>query len=179
MAMRASRAGARSRARGCLRPARDSSSAASGGRYLILGGQQGALVSAPPRSGQGHGDRRAELRCSWPGSLVCLDIKLENWHLTGGFRARIGPGVLPVRSARCRRQHGVLESALLCLGRSEPAHHRSAAHRRDAVSGDAGHRSVLDRRRPRAVSRHGAVRARDAIAPADARRSAAPGHGER
>jgi type IV secretion system protein VirD4 len=60
-----------------------------GRRYLILGGQQGAIVSAPPRSDKGTAI--VVPNClSWPGSLICQDIKLENWHLTAGYRARSG-----------------------------------------------------------------------------------------
>jgi type IV secretion system protein VirD4 len=60
-----------------------------GRRYLILGGQQGAIVSAPPRSDKGTAI--VVPNClSWPGSLICQDIKLENWQLTSGFRRRMG-----------------------------------------------------------------------------------------
>ena len=60
-----------------------------GRRYLILGGQQGAIVSAPPRADKGTAI--VVPNClSWPGSLICQDIKLENWTLTAGFRQRIG-----------------------------------------------------------------------------------------
>jgi type IV secretion system protein VirD4 len=60
-----------------------------GRRYLVLGGQQGAIVSAPPRSDKGTAI--VVPNClSWPGSLICQDIKLENWHLTAGYRQRIG-----------------------------------------------------------------------------------------
>jgi type IV secretion system protein VirD4 len=60
-----------------------------GRRYLILGGQQGAIVSAPPRSDKGTAI--VVPNClSWPGSLICQDIKLENWQLTAGFRRRMG-----------------------------------------------------------------------------------------
>lgn len=60
-----------------------------GRRYLILGGQQGAIISAPPRSDKGTAI--VVPNClSWPGSLLCQDVKLENWHLTAGYRARIG-----------------------------------------------------------------------------------------
>jgi len=58
-------------------------------RYLILGGQQGAIVSAPPRSDKGTAI--VVPNClSWPGSLICQDIKLENWQITAGFRRRTG-----------------------------------------------------------------------------------------
>ena len=26
----------------------------------------------------------------WPGSILCLDVKLENWSITAGYRARMG-----------------------------------------------------------------------------------------
>lgn len=60
-----------------------------GRRYLILGGQQGAIVSAPPRSDKGTAIVVPNCLI-WPGSLICQDIKLENWHLTAGYRARMG-----------------------------------------------------------------------------------------
>src|SRR3984957_4649337 len=60
-----------------------------GRRYLILGGQQGAIVSAPPRA-----DKRTAIvvpNClSWRGPHICQDIKLENWSLTAGYRIRMG-----------------------------------------------------------------------------------------
>jgi type IV secretion system protein VirD4 len=60
-----------------------------GRRYLVLGGQQGAIVCAPPRSDKGTAI--VVPNClSWPGSLICQDVKLENWHLTAGFRRRMG-----------------------------------------------------------------------------------------
>src|ERR1700722_4587793 len=60
-----------------------------GRRYLILGGQQGAIVSAPPRADKGTAI--VVPNClSWPGSLICQDIKLENWRLTAGYRMRMG-----------------------------------------------------------------------------------------
>jgi type IV secretion system protein VirD4 len=60
-----------------------------GRRYLILGGQQGAIVSAPPRSDKGTAIVIPNC-LSWPGSLICQDIKLENWRLTAGYRERMG-----------------------------------------------------------------------------------------
>ncbi len=61
-----------------------------GRRYLVLGGQQGAVVSAPPRSDKGTAI--VVPNCLyWQGSLICQDIKLENWQLTAGYRARLGP----------------------------------------------------------------------------------------
>lgn len=59
------------------------------GRYLILPGQQGAIVSAPPRSDKGTAI--VVPNCLfWRDSLLCLDIKLENWTLTSGYRRALG-----------------------------------------------------------------------------------------
>jgi type IV secretion system protein VirD4 len=58
-------------------------------RYLMLPGQQGVALSAPPRSGKGAGIVIPNL-LNWPGSLVCVDIKRENWTITAGFRATSG-----------------------------------------------------------------------------------------
>ncbi len=60
-----------------------------GRRCLMLAGQQGAALAAPPRSGKGVGVVVPNL-LNWPGSVVCIDIKKENWTLTAGFRARAG-----------------------------------------------------------------------------------------
>ena len=54
-----------------------------GRRYLVLGGQQGAIVCAPPRADKGTAIVVPNL-LSWPGSLICLDVKLENWRITAG-----------------------------------------------------------------------------------------------
>lgn len=59
------------------------------GRYLMLPGQQGVAVAAPPRSGKGTGIVIPNL-LNWPGSLVCVDIKRENWTITSGYRASRG-----------------------------------------------------------------------------------------
>ena len=60
-----------------------------GRRYLALGGQQGVLLAAPPRSGKGVGVVIPNL-LNWPGSVVCVDIKRENWATTAGFRQAQG-----------------------------------------------------------------------------------------
>jgi type IV secretion system protein VirD4 len=60
-----------------------------GRRYLILGGQQGAIVSAPPRADKGTAIVVPNALL-WQGSLICQDVKLENWHLTAAWRARMG-----------------------------------------------------------------------------------------
>jgi type IV secretion system protein VirD4 len=60
-----------------------------GGRCLMLAGQQGVALAAPPRAGKGTGVVVPNL-LNWPDSLICVDIKRENWTLTAGFRASSG-----------------------------------------------------------------------------------------
>src|SRR5258707_12955065 len=60
-----------------------------GRRYLVLPGQQGVLLSAPPRAEKGTAIVIPNL-LFWPHSVLCLDVKLENWTITAGYRARIG-----------------------------------------------------------------------------------------
>jgi type IV secretion system protein VirD4 len=60
-----------------------------GRRYLVLGGQQGVLLSAPPRAEKGTAIVIPNL-LFWEGSVLCLDVKLENWTLTAGYRQRTG-----------------------------------------------------------------------------------------
>ncbi len=63
------------------------------GRHdLVLGGQQGVLLSAPPRSDKGTAIVIPNL-LTWPGSVVCLDLKLENWTISAGYRQRCGQDV--------------------------------------------------------------------------------------
>jgi type IV secretion system protein VirD4 len=59
------------------------------GRFLMLDGQQGVALAAPPRAGKGAGVVIPNA-LSWPGSLVCVDIKRENWTVTAGYRASAG-----------------------------------------------------------------------------------------
>jgi len=58
-------------------------------RYLVLAGQQGMVVSAPPRSDKGTAIVVPNL-LFFLGSVICLDVKLENWRITAGYRARMG-----------------------------------------------------------------------------------------
>jgi type IV secretory pathway TraG/TraD family ATPase VirD4 len=58
----------------------------------MLGGQQGVALAAPPRAGKGVGVVIPNA-LNWPGSLVCVDIKRENWTVTAGFRAACGQAV--------------------------------------------------------------------------------------
>jgi type IV secretion system protein VirD4 len=60
-----------------------------GRRCLMLRGQQGVALAAPPRAGKGTGIVVPNL-LNWPDSLICVDIKRENWTLTAGFRERSG-----------------------------------------------------------------------------------------
>lgn len=60
-----------------------------GNRYLMFGGQQHAIMSAPTRSGKGVGVVIPNL-LNWPESVVVLDIKQENWDITSGYRKKYG-----------------------------------------------------------------------------------------
>jgi type IV secretion system protein VirD4 len=55
-------------------------------RYLMLPGQTGVILAAPPRSGKGVSCVVPNL-LNWPGSVLVLDIKKENWTLTSGYRS--------------------------------------------------------------------------------------------
>jgi type IV secretion system protein VirD4 len=63
-----------------------------GRRCLMLPGQQGVCLAAPPRAGKGTGVVIPNA-LNWPGSLVCVDIKKENWTITAGFRKARGQAV--------------------------------------------------------------------------------------
>ncbi len=60
-----------------------------GRRCLMLAGQQGVCIAAPPRAGKGTGVVIPNL-LNWPDSLICVDIKRENWTQTAGYRASRG-----------------------------------------------------------------------------------------
>jgi type IV secretion system protein VirD4 len=59
-----------------------------GRKYLMFGGSQHVLLSAATRSGKGVGIVIPNL-LNWAASVVCLDMKLENWQLTSLFRKLI------------------------------------------------------------------------------------------
>lgn len=59
-----------------------------GNKYLMFGGSQHVLMSAATRSGKGVGIVIPNL-LSWAASLVCLDVKRENWKITSWFRAKV------------------------------------------------------------------------------------------
>ena len=60
-----------------------------GRRCLMLPGQQGVALAAPPRAGKGTGFVIPNL-LNWPDSVICVDIKRENWVVTAGFRSQSG-----------------------------------------------------------------------------------------
>ena len=60
-----------------------------GRRCLMLPGQQGVALAAPPRAGKGTGVVIPNL-LNWPDSVICVDIKRENWVATAGFRKQSG-----------------------------------------------------------------------------------------
>jgi type IV secretion system protein VirD4 len=60
-----------------------------GRRCLMLPGQQGVALAAPPRAGKGTGVVIPNL-LNWPDSVICVDIKRENWVATAGFRKKSG-----------------------------------------------------------------------------------------
>jgi type IV secretion system protein VirD4 len=60
-----------------------------GARYLMLPGQQGVLLSAAPRTGKGVGVV-IPTGLTWEDSLVCVDIKKENFKITAGWRKEQG-----------------------------------------------------------------------------------------
>ena len=148
-----------------------------GGGYLMLAGQQGVALAAPPRAGKGTGVVVPNA-LNWPGSLVCVDIKRENWTITAGFRARSGqacylfdPFAEDGRTARWNPFSYVS---------ADPARRLNDLQRIAEMlyPGSAQRGSLLDRLRPLAVLRDRALSLRDALAPGDHRRGAAPGHGE-
>jgi type IV secretion system protein VirD4 len=60
-----------------------------GGRYLMLAGQQGVALAAPPRAGKGVGVVIPNL-LNWPDSVIVTDVKKENWAVTAGYRRSRG-----------------------------------------------------------------------------------------
>ena len=64
-----------------------------GRAWLIAGGSEHVILYAPTRTGKGVGVVIPNL-LTWPGSVVVLDIKRENYAATAGFRAAAGQTVL-------------------------------------------------------------------------------------
>lgn len=87
--------------------------------YLRHGGPLHVLLTAPTRSGKGVGVVTPNL-LSWPGSVVVLDVKNENFETTSGFRARRGQRVFrfaPGDPERRTHRYNPLDSV-----RRDPAH---------------------------------------------------------
>lgn len=61
-------------------------------KYLISSSLTHCIVIAPTRSGKGVGIVLPNL-LNWPDSLICLDIKHENFRKTAGFRESHGHDV--------------------------------------------------------------------------------------
>lgn len=61
-------------------------------KYLVFGGQQFVLLSAPTRSGKGVGVVIPNL-LNYSDSVVVLDVKQENFNLTSGYRKMYGQDV--------------------------------------------------------------------------------------
>lgn len=64
-----------------------------GGRLLVFGGPEHVMLYAPTRTGKGVGVVIPNL-LTWPGSVVVLDVKRENWAASAGFRAAHGQQVI-------------------------------------------------------------------------------------
>lgn len=58
-------------------------------RYLVFGGSQHVILSAPTRSGKGVGIVIPNL-LTWSDSVVVLDIKQENHRITSAYRRKYG-----------------------------------------------------------------------------------------
>ena len=56
-------------------------------KYLVSGGQDFVLLAAPTRSGKGVAVVIPNL-LNWQESLICMDLKLENWNITSRYRAQ-------------------------------------------------------------------------------------------
>ena len=77
--------------------------------YLRHDGPEHVMAFAPTRSGKGVGLVIPTL-LSWPHSVVCHDIKGENWQLTAGWRSRFSHCLLfDPTDARSARYNPLLE----------------------------------------------------------------------
>ena len=59
------------------------------GRDVRYSGDSHFFVNGPSRSGKGRGFVMTNL-LEWRGSVIVLDVKMENWFKTGPTRARMG-----------------------------------------------------------------------------------------
>ena len=62
------------------------------GKYLMMNDAKFVMLIAPTRSGKGVGTIIPNL-LNWSQSVICVDIKGENFDVTSGFRARHGQEV--------------------------------------------------------------------------------------
>lgn len=65
----------------------------AGGKFITSAIKSHVLLVAPTRSGKGVGVVIPNC-LTWQGSLICLDIKTENFRKTSGFRAKYGHNVV-------------------------------------------------------------------------------------
>jgi type IV secretion system protein VirD4 len=63
-----------------------------GKKFISVAGSLFVMVKAPTRSGKGVGIVIPNL-LNWPDSAVVLDLKVENFHITSGFRKKYGQKV--------------------------------------------------------------------------------------
>ena len=63
-----------------------------GGQYLMSDSPTHSILVAPTRSGKGVGVVVPNL-LAWKGSVICFDVKHENYRKTAGFRAAHGQKV--------------------------------------------------------------------------------------
>ncbi len=99
------------------------------GRYLRFGGPEHVACYAPTRSGKGVG-LVIPNALLYEASLVCLDVKKENWAATAGIRAAVGQKVFlfdPLapdgRTARYN-PFSYVRRGTIDLLRRHPAHRR-------------------------------------------------------
>jgi type IV secretion system protein VirD4 len=74
------------------------------GKFLQFYGNEFISIGAPTRSGKGVSIVIPNL-LSYPDSIVVLDIKMENWLLTAGFRAKYQDVFLFAPKAEDKRSH--------------------------------------------------------------------------
>jgi type IV secretion system protein VirD4 len=92
-----------------------------GNKFLYFSGQEFVMVYAPTRSGKGVSIVVPNL-LQYAGSVVCLDIKYENYELTSGFRKKHGqkvylfsPGSVDYKTHRYNPLHYLSKDANLRL----------------------------------------------------------------
>ena len=97
------------------------------GRYLMFGGAQHVIMSAPTRGGKGVGVVIPNL-LTWPDSVVVLDVKQENHAITSGYRQKHGQAVLSLQPCGDRLPLAPVQRPRIHQRGSEPS--GSTIHRR-------------------------------------------------